>query len=151
MTYKKLFYFLDGLSIYNHIQISPKYQHNTTFTYPLRTYAYQVLHFLLCNAPTTFQMESLGIFYDSIHECVEVDMDGLNVYGKNFEEAMSNLEKFLSRYHKTNLSLSHEKFHMLLTEGIFLAHHISPFGIKVDPVKMEVIAKLPITTTHKYV
>lgn len=35
-------------------------------------YAYRVLSFLLCNAPTTFQREALVIFSDLIHDCVEV-------------------------------------------------------------------------------
>jgi hypothetical protein len=38
---------------------------------------------------------------------------------------------------------------MLLTKGIVLGHHISPIGIRVDPTKIEVILKLPISTTQK--
>ena len=42
---KQFFSFLDGFSGYNHIQISPKDQDKTTFTYPWGTFAYQVLPF----------------------------------------------------------------------------------------------------------
>jgi hypothetical protein len=36
-------------------------------------------------------------------------MDDFTVYGNTFEEALSNLEKFMIRCQESNLSLSHEK------------------------------------------
>jgi hypothetical protein len=50
-----------------------------------------------------------------------------------------------------NLSLSHEKCKMLLTEGVVLGHHVSSEGIKVDPAKIEVIVRLPPPETQKEV
>eukprot|EP00253_Pinus_taeda_P028776 PITA_28776 len=71
------------------------------------------------------------------------------VYGDSFEEALENLEKVLIRCKETNLSLSHEKYFMMFTEGIVLGHHISRDGIKVDRSKVEVISKLPIPNCQK--
>jgi hypothetical protein len=68
-----------------------------------------------------------------------------------FNEALTNLGKVLKRCHETNISLSHEKCHMLLMEVIVIGHHISPLGIKVDPTKIEVISKLPIPKNKKHV
>jgi hypothetical protein len=48
-----------------------------------------------------------------------------------------------------NLSLSHEKCKMLLTEGVVLGHHISSEGIKGDAANIEVIVKLPTPKTQK--
>ena len=76
-------------------------------------------------------------------------MDDFTVYGNTFEEALSNLEKVLIRCQESNLSLSHEKCKMLLTEGIVLGHHLSAEGIKVDPAKIEVIVNLPSPRTQK--
>jgi hypothetical protein len=42
-----------------------------------------------------------------------------------------------------NLSLSHEKCKMLLTDGVVLGNHVSYEGIKVDPKKIEFIVRLP--------
>ena len=70
-------------------------------------------------------------------------MDDFTAYGNNFQESLDNLEKVLIRCQETNLSLSYEKCKMLLTEGTFLGHHISYQGIKVDPMKIEVIVGLP--------
>jgi hypothetical protein len=76
-------------------------------------------------------------------------MDDFTVYRDNFQEAIENLEKVLIRCQETNLSLSHEKCHMLCTEGVVLGHHISPTGIQVDPAKIKVIRDLPVPTTQK--
>jgi hypothetical protein len=53
---------------------------------------YKVLPFFVCNAPTTFQRVVLGIFFDIIHDCVEVYMDDFTVYGNTFKESLENLE-----------------------------------------------------------
>ena len=105
------------------------------------TYAYWVLTFGLCNAPTN---RVLGVFSDLIHDCVEVYIDDFTVYGNSFEEALENLEKFLIRCKEENLSLIHEKCFMMFNEWIVLGHHISGNGIKVDSSKVEVISKLPM-------
>src|ERR1700721_4464483 len=76
-------------------------------------------------------------------------MDDFTVYGDSFEEALENLEKVLVRFKETNLSLSHEKCFMMFTERIFLGHHISGDGVKVDRSKVEVISKLPIPNCQK--
>jgi hypothetical protein len=146
---KKYFSFLDGFSGYNQIQIAPEDQDKTTFTCPWGTYAYKVLPFGLCNAPTTFQREVLAIFSDLIHDCVEVYMDDFSVYGDTFLEALENLEKVLIRCQETNLALSDAKCHMLQTTGIVLGHFISSVRIQVDPTKIEVISKLPVPKSPK--
>jgi hypothetical protein len=112
-------------------------------------YAYIVLLFGLCNALATFQCDVLGIFSDLIHDCVEVYMDDFIVYGNNFEKALENIENVLIRCQETNLSLSHEKFHVLLTEGIVLGHCISYVRIKVYSTKVEVISKILVPKTQK--
>ena len=129
--------------------IAPEDQDKTTFTCPWVTYGYKVFRFGLCNAPATFQRVVLGIFFDLIHDCVDVYMDDFKSYGNTFQEALNNLEKVLIRSQATNLALSHEKCKMLLIEGIFLGHHVSPQGIKVDPAKIEVIVSLPPPKTQK--
>ena len=91
----------------------------------------------------------MGIFSDLTHDCVEIYIDGFTVYGLNFEGALSRLEKVLKICKQINLSLSHEKCHMLKTKGIVLGHHISIEGIKVDLAKIEVIANIPAPKAQK--
>jgi len=126
---KKLFSFLDGFSGYNQIQIAPEDQDKTTFTCPWGTFAYRVLPFRLCSALATFHRAILNIFVDFINEGLEVYMDDFTPYGDDFESALQALEKVLQRCIATRLYLSHEKCHMMMTEGLILGHYISVFGI----------------------
>ena len=97
LSRKKLFSFLDGFSSYNQIQIAPEDQGKTTFTFPWGTFAYRVLPFCLCNAPTNFQREILGIFSDLLNDCLEIFMDDFAPYKDAFETTLVNLEKVLER------------------------------------------------------
>lgn len=108
-----------------------------------------MLPFGLCNAPTTFQWEVLGIFFDLTHDCVEIYMENFTVYGQTLEEALCNLEKVLTICKETNLPLSNEKCYMVQIEGIVLGHHISVESIKVDPAKIEVIVNLAVPKRQK--
>jgi hypothetical protein len=76
-------------------------------------------------------------------------MDNFIVYGDDFQQALENLEKVLIRCRETNLSLNHEKYRMMLTEGIVLSHHISGTGIRVDPAKIDIISQIKIPSSHK--
>ena len=78
-------------------------------------------------------------------------MDEFMAYGNTFQESLDNLEKVLIRCQEMNLSLSHEKCKMLLTQGIVLGHHVSSQGIKVDPINIEVIVVLPSPRNQKEV
>jgi hypothetical protein len=69
-------------------------------------------------------------------------------HGTDFDQALSNLEKVLERCIATRLCLSHEKCHMMMTEGVVIGHYVSADGIKVDPTKIEVILKLPTPHTQ---
>jgi hypothetical protein len=145
---KKFFSFLDGFSGYNQIKIAPQDQDKTTFTSPWGTFAYRVLPFGLCNALATFQRAVLGIFSDMLNDSMEIFIDEFTPYGVSFQEALENLEKVLKRCIQAQLSLSTEKFHMMMSEGIVLGHFISSQGIQVDPSKIQVIKDLPTPKTQ---
>ncbi|GJT55177.1 reverse transcriptase domain-containing protein [Tanacetum coccineum] len=72
--------FLDGLSGYFQIPIAPEDQEKTIFTCPYGTFAYKLLPFGLCNAPTTIQRCRTAIFYELIEDCMEVFMDDYSVF-----------------------------------------------------------------------
>ena len=65
-----------------------------------------MLPFGLCNAPTTFQRVVIGIFSELVNDSMEIFMDDFTPYGKDFEEALKNLEKVLNRCEQTHLTLS---------------------------------------------
>ena len=82
---------------------------------------------------------------------MEVYMDGITIYGGDFEECLTNLEAILQRCIEKNLVLNWEKYHFMVNQGIVLGHVISSRGIEVDKEKIELISKLPSPTNVKTV
>ena len=78
-------------------------------------------------------------------------MDDFTFHGKDFQEALTSLEKVLIRCKETNLSLSNEKSKMMLTKGIILGHHISSSGMRVYPAKIHIITQIRIPSLQKKV
>ena len=89
----------------------------------------------------------IGIFSYMVNECMEIFMDDFTPYGTNFEEALSNMEKVLKICRQSHLSLSTEKFHMMMREGVVLGHLISYARIQVNPTKIQVILDIPTPST----
>lgn len=99
--------------------------------------------FGLCNAPATFQRCMTAIFSNFCEKIVEVFMDDFSVYGKSFDDCLSNFERVLKRCQQTNLVFNWEKCHFMVNEGIVLGHKISKRGIEVDQAKVDAIEKMP--------
>ncbi|GJX41257.1 reverse transcriptase domain-containing protein [Tanacetum coccineum] len=112
-------------------------------------FAYRRLPFGVCNALEMFQRCMMAIFHDMIEETIEVFMDDFLVFGDSFSSCLSHLDKMLKWCKDTNLVLNWEKCHFMVKEGIVLGHKISKSGIKVDKDKVDVIAKLPHSTSVK--
>ena len=68
------------------------------------------------------------IFSDFCEKIVEVFMDDFSVYGKSFDDCLSNPDRVLQRCKQTNLVLNWEKCHFMVNEGIVLGHKISERG-----------------------
>lgn len=75
-------------------------------------------------------------------------MDDFTTYDNNFDEALENLAKVLKICKKKKISLSTEKCHMMMNEGVVLGHYIFFTCIKVDLAKVEVILKIPTPKTQ---
>ena len=116
--------FLDGYSGYNQIVIALEDQEKTTFTCPYGTFAFKMMPFGLCNAPTTFQRCMMSMFSDLVEQAMEIFMDDLLVYGSSFEKCLENLETVLQRCQDKNLDLNLEKCHLMVAESIVLGHKI---------------------------
>ena len=119
------YYFLDGYSGYNQIEIALEDQEKTTFTCPFGTFGFRKIPFGLCNAPGTFQLCMMGIFSDMIEHILEIFMDDFSVFRDSYMECLENLRSVLERCHEKNLVLNWEKCHFMVTQGIVLGHNLS--------------------------
>nr|GEZ47087.1 reverse transcriptase domain-containing protein [Tanacetum cinerariifolium] len=91
----------------------------------------------------------MAIFHDMIEKTMDVFMDDFSVLGNSFGTCLSHLDKMLKWCVDTNLCLNWEKSNFIFKEGMVLSHKISKNGIEVDKAKVDVMAKLPHTTTVK--
>eukprot|EP00257_Ricinus_communis_P016083 XP_015574138.1 uncharacterized protein LOC8258047 [Ricinus communis] len=110
---------------YYQVSIAPEDQARTTFTCPFGTFAFRRMPFWLCNTPTTFQRFMLSIFSDMLEDCIEVFMDDFSVFGSSFDACLGNLTRMLERCIECNLTLSWEKSHFMVKQGIVLGHVVS--------------------------
>ena len=78
-------------------------------------------------------------------------MDSFMPYGSSFDKALRNMETVLEHCEQTHLSLSTEKCHMMMSEGIVLGNFISAARIHVDTTKIKVIANIPTPGSQKEV
>lgn len=102
--------------------MSPEDQEKTTFTCMFGVFAYRRMPFGLCNAPATFQRCMLAIFFDLLDKNIDVFMNDFSVFGKPFDHCLYHLDVILKRCTETNLLLNWEKYHFMVTEGIFLGN-----------------------------
>ena len=91
----------------------------------------------------------ISIFSDIVEKFIEIFMDDFSVFGNSFDDCLHKLTLVLERCIECNLTLSWEKSHFMVQQGIVLGHIISNKGIEVDKAKVELISKLPPPTSVK--
>ncbi len=116
----------------------------TAFFTKYGTYEFLIMPFGLTNAPATFQRMINKLLEDYIGKFVEVYVDDIIIYSKNFEEYLIHLEKVFKALDKVNLKLSIEKSKFCQKEVKFLGYIVSEQGIKVDEKKIQSDLNIPI-------
>ncbi|XP_074283103.1 uncharacterized protein LOC141607649 [Silene latifolia] len=86
---------------------------------------------------TPVQRCMMRICFEYIESIMEVFMDDFSVYGNDFDDWLSNLEKVLQRCIEVKLVLNWEKCHFMVNEGIVLGHLVCDKGIQVDKAKVQ--------------
>ena len=135
----EFYFFLDGYSRYNQIEIALEDQEKTTFTCLFGTFAFKKMPFELCNAPGTFQQCMIGIFSDMIEHILEIFMDDFSIFGHSYEGCLENLRRVLECCQEKNLVLNWEKCHFMVTHWIVPGHIVSREEIEVDKEKVEFV------------
>ncbi|CAI7905707.1 unnamed protein product [Closterium sp. NIES-53] len=97
--------------------------------------------FGLTNAPSTFQLTMNGVFRDMLDKKFIIYLDDILVYSKTKEEHFKDLEEVFRRLQQNRLITKGSKCEFLKPELEFLGHVFSGDGIKIDPRKVDAIAK----------
>ena len=77
--------FLNGFLGYNQVKIAKEDQLKTTFIIDWETYAYTVMPFGLCNAPTTFQRVMTQEFQKYLRISMEILLDDFCTFSSRKE------------------------------------------------------------------
>lgn len=140
LVHKLVFCCLDLANGYHQIKIAPSSRPFTGFITPDGHYQYRMMSFGLCNAPAVFQRAMNEILAPVIHECAEVYIDDVIVWGEDVEECLKNLRKVLGLLAAAGVKLKRDKCSFLTNEVEYLGHEISggeirPSSHKIDAVK----------------
>ena len=84
-----MYSFMDGFSGYNQIKLAPEDKQKTAFITEWEAFAYNVMPFGLCNAPSTFQCLINTIFQDFLLEFMKCFLDNFNVYNNILHTSQS--------------------------------------------------------------
>lgn len=107
--------------------------------------------FGLFNAPATFERLIDRILKELISKICFVYIDDVIIFGKDFEEMISNLKEVFSRLQKANLKVNPKKCVFLKKEVKYLGYIISAKGVATDPEKISSVEHWPFPKTRKQV
>ena len=150
---KKLFSKFDVRWGYNNIRIKKGDEWKAAFKTSAGLFEPTVMFFGLTNSPATFQTMMDDIFQEEIAQgWLRVYMDDVIIATDNDEKEHSRrVNQFLTKLANHDLFLKPEKCRFHQKEVEYLGVIIGDGKVKMDPVKVEGIAKWPKPTTVKEV
>ena len=143
-----LFDQLRGASVFSKIDLRSRYYQlrvkevdvpKTAFKTRYGHYEFLVMPFGLTNAPAAFMDLMNRVFCPYLDQFVVVFIDDILVYSKDAQEHEHHLRIVLQTLRENQLFAKLSKCDFWLKEVSFLGHIVSAEGIRVDPVKIEVI------------
>ena len=147
----RLFSMLDLISGYWQVEVAPQDRSKTAFCTTERLFEFTGMPFGLCNAPATFQ-RLMDLVLTGLHwlSCL-VYLDDIVIFGKSFEEHLTNLASVLQRLRDANLKLQPAKCGLCKDEINFLGHVVSADGVATDPSNIVKVKEWPTPTNGKEV
>jgi hypothetical protein len=145
-TDSEIFSLMDGFSGYNQINIAPEDQHKIVFICPWGTFAYRKLPFGLKNVSATFQHAMSYAFHDIKH-IIQPYLEDLPTHSMHKVDHPTHLRDIVVRCRFYHICLNPHKCIFCVESDHLLGFIVSFQGIRVDPIKVEVILNLPPPST----
>ena len=134
---------IDLQSGYHQVRIKEEDIPKTAFRTRYGHYEWTVLPFGLTNAPATFQTLMNSVLRPFLDKFVLVYLDDVLIYSRSPEEHLHHLRLVLDALRKHKLYAKASKCDWGKGELAFLGHIIGAQGIRMDPSKLDAIAKWP--------
>lgn len=135
-----MFCCLDLANGYHQIKIAVESRPYTGFVTPDGHFQYRMMSFGLCNAPAVFQRAMIEILAPVIHECAEVYIDDVIIWGHDFSSCLNNLRKVLELIDSAGVKLKRSKCTFLTNTVEYLGHEIHEGRIRPSSHKVTAVA-----------
>ena len=119
----------------------------TAFRTRYGSYEFQVMHYGLTNAPTSFQRFMNEVFKDMLDVSIVVYLDDILVYSENPDDHIKHVTEVLECLRTNNLFIKVDECKFSVDTTNFLGFIVSPDGLKMDDSKIQVIHDWP--TPHR--
>jgi hypothetical protein len=139
---------IDGRDAYEQIRVEKGDVWKTLFNSPSGTMESLVLQQGDCNGPATYQSLMNHIFGPYIGVWMDVYLDDIMIYSDSLKDHIKHVRTVFKILREQKLFLNPKKMQFLAPELHMLGHRITDQGIKMDPYKVDSIAKWP-TPTNK--
>ena len=124
--------------------MQPEDRPKTAFASHKGLFEFTVMPFGLSNSPATFERLMEIVLCGLQWEKCLVYLDDVIVFGKTFQETLTNLRSVFERFKKAKLKLKPKKCILFKDEVSFLGHVVSANGIQCDPQKIAAIKEWPV-------
>ena len=138
---------LDLRSAYNLVRIKEGHEYLTAFRTPIGHYEYLVMLFGLGNAPSVFQRFIQDILSETLGIFVQVYLDDIILYSKDFKSHIQRVRKVLSLLIDNGLLAKLEKCEFHIEKTKFLGFIVSVNGLSMDQDKVKSILDWPSPKT----
>jgi hypothetical protein len=145
----KFFSTLDLASGYWQVEMNEDARDKSAFSTPSGLYAWNVLPFGLCNAPSTFERLMERVLAGLRWEILLVYLDDVIVFGNTIAESVNRLERVLLKLREAGLKLKPSKCNLFQKRVNYLGHVVAEEGIHTDPAKIEAVQNWPTPGTTR--
>ena len=134
---------------YWQVKVDENSKNKTAFCTRRGLFEWEVMPFGLSSACATFQRLMETILCEMRFDELLIYLDDILIWGRNVEETLERLGKFLDKLKSANLKLKPNKCSLFQKEVQFLGHIVSDKGISCDPTKIEAIKSWKVPSNVK--
>ena len=123
------------------MEVEPNDRHKTAFSTGDGLYQWKVMPMGMKNSSSSFTRLMELVFRGMHWTKVCFFIDDIIIFGKSFQQKLTNLEEAFDRLRKANLKVRPDKCQIFCKEVIFLGHKVSREGILPDNSNIEKVKK----------
>ncbi len=140
---------MDLASAFWQIKMKESDKEKTAFICREGLFQFRVMPFGLKNSPSTFQTMIVKALGELNWKNATAYLDDIVIFSKSIDDHLLHIEQVLMKMKIHKLSIKLKKCEFFAVEVNFLGHIIGRDGIKVQPLKVDVINKFPKPKTPR--